>query len=261
MHNEKKLDKDLAQKMYLFRIHHENEDDDVTGYTLPDIFNLESQYDSSSYNKDYVKKREKPFVYWIILVACILFTLMVILFATICIVRNNHKNVKLEEQLRYFSHSNYSVNKRIYLNNVSTATRDLNSSKFDAMQPLKPDNIREHQDYSSIYMNNNTSSVNKSPSRYSMPYSNVYFDTPTSLKGTNDFLLLAADDQAQNESFDQNPVDISQIERDNSSCSSKFYEENIEEYQDPEFDDLRKPVEKNKLKKINSPKNDKPQQV
>ena len=94
-----------------------------------------------------------------------------------------------------------------------------------------------------------------------MPYSNVYFDTPTSLKGTNDFLLLAADDQAQNESFDQNPVDISQIERDNSSCSSKFYEENIEEYQDPEFDDLRKPVEKNKLKKSNSPKNDKPQQV
>ena len=107
----------------------------------------------------YIRHRPRPFIYWIILTTCLLFALVIVLFATYCIVQNNHKSNKMRQELMALGGSNYTgAYKRsaIYLNSSSATQTRASSAMTNADNTkslLKPDNIREHQEYSSIYFN------------------------------------------------------------------------------------------------------------
>lgn len=167
-----------------------------------------------------------------------------------------------------YTSSNYNtINKRsaIYLN--SSNRNDLSS----ALQPLKPDVIREHKDHSIIYgpaMTNRSSSHD-----YSTPH--LQFITPASLprRSTNYSNNVYVNDtpiyivEKDNQSYDPNALGGAELSRTtmtttpsggsdstsssnhssgSSTRSSKSFEENIEEYLEPEYDDLSKPEPKAK---------------
>jgi flagellar biosynthesis/type III secretory pathway M-ring protein FliF/YscJ len=194
---------------------------------------------------------DRPFVYWIILAICLSFALMVIIFVVFCIVYNRQKTKKEEPVYNYTPSSYSTINKRsaIYLNS--------NSIKRDstAMQPLKPDIIREHKDYSVI----STTTNSTLPNGFSTPYS-AHFISPSSIpratagekhsSGVNSTPIYIVD-----QSYDQNPVLTSSTSSSSSASSKRIssqttssssskssFEENIDEYLDPEFDDLSKPA-------------------
>ena len=201
--------------------------------------------------------RYRQYIIWIIIAACLIFVIMDISFAVFCVLRAK-KNLKLEEQMFTRSSSvNYSyssIYKRSAIYLPSSSIRADNSS---STQPLKPDVRREHQESSSIYAN-----IHRTPSRSSAGlydthdnkqksnspldnsknsyYSNYYYNnntTSTSFKfPTNSF---SQDDTDQ--SYDKNPVESSLILDDSSESSRSFEEENLNEYKEPKFVDLRKP--------------------
>lgn len=187
-----------------------------------------------------IRSRQRPFIYWIILTTCLLFALVIILFATYCIVRNNHKSNKMRQELMVLGgghYNNCSIYKRsaIYLNAGSTTTNTRASSAMTNTEPtktiLKPDNIREHQEYSTIYFNQRSQSD-------SVHYTNINFHSPSSLIMQNAAELLRNDI-----SYDGMPVESSPIHSsvDSDEDGTKSYDENIVDYQDPELVDLRRP--------------------
>jgi hypothetical protein len=212
-----------------------------------------SQLDSSNNNSS---GNNNPFIYWLMLAICVIFSLTVIIFVSICIIRSNIKYKKNENiymssstNMSGFTNNNnnnnkryspsstgyYSIvgnnNNRMYIKNDSTYSSSTTNSAY--AHPLKPDVIREHRESSTpTYTNLNFSSLS-SASRNSTPYSNITFKTnmtrlqSSSLDDHND----CEDDQVQ----------TSLIDDDVSVSLSRSFDENFEAYQDPKFDDLRKP--------------------
>jgi hypothetical protein len=199
-----------------------------------------------------------PFIYWIILAIAILFIISVILFVTVMIIRANRKFNRQKRMLSkrgegeyYYTHTN-TMNKNSAIYMRSSMDRTLT-------QPLRPIIIREHrggdggsstnttptQDYSSIY-----SDVNL-PKNFSLS------TTLTSANSNNNRRVVGGSGvrmMPHDQSFDQDPINTSFLSKmrqhplddcsssiSSSSNSSKLFEENFEEYQDPKFDDLRKP--------------------
>ncbi len=205
--------------------------------------------------------RNIPFIYWIILAICIIFSVTVIVFAVVCIVKSNMNYNRRKREARSMLGSEYyydSMNKRsaIYMrSNYSDGTQ----------QPLKPIVIRDHQDYSSIYSdvnaNNNSNQHNSSLS------TTLTSSTPNDVSRYSRLSASNSRRQANqraDQSFDPDAVDQSFLPRlgrrindedesastaSSGASSSKLFEENFEEYQDPKFDDLRKPASKYSYKK------------
>ena len=183
------------------------------------------------------KSDRQPYIYWIIFGACLAFVVVVIIFASICIIQNNRK---------LKSHEDIKSNDYNTINNRSAIYLASNSIYADAslVQPLKPDVRREHQYQDSLVttMNKTSSSKTSTPS--------YIFSSPLSLpkqrlETTNCFF------NDSEISYDNNPIESSIID-DTKSIGSKSFEENIEEYLDPKFDDLRKPSPKKKKKDLNN---------
>lgn len=243
------IETDSIQKMVDFKVYH-GVDLAYSGWFSNDFSNTESSevtlrniYHSEKSDEleaAYIRSRQRPFIYWIILMVCLLFALMIVLFATYCIIHNNHKSAKMREELRFLGHSSYSVNKRsaIYLSSSTANTKHSSavmSHDKSVLSPLKPDNIREHQEYISIYFNDNQN--DQTPYSDSVHYSNLN-DSPSSLllNGATEITYTQSDQRdrsADSDNLQSSPVD--------SDDEAKSFEENISEYQDPEFDDLRKP--------------------
>lgn len=94
-------------------------------------------------------RSDRPFVYWIIIAICVLFSFFFVLFVSYCMIQHKRR-AKKEDPIYAYASSNYStINKR------SVAYAGANSIRGDTstLQPLKPDVIREHQDYTSLYGN------------------------------------------------------------------------------------------------------------
>lgn len=210
---------------------------------------------------------DKPFIYWIILAICCAFVFTVIVFAIFCFVHHRRETKRKEEEAAYAyapsSTSYTTINKR------SASYLNTNSLRMDntALQPLKPDIIREHKDYSII---SNASST-LPPTGYSTP--RIQYITPNSLPrngepnlSSNRFYINQTPSYVNQDepSYDRQPVNdmpstsfatttstssSSSSSKRNSTISSKF-EEDIQEYLDPEFDDLRKPPPSTSKSKI-----------
>jgi len=124
-----------------------------------------------------------------------------------------------------------------------SASTTTSTTRNSAMGLLKPDIIRPHQDFNSNY---NVNSNRTPSSRQSSPNSNTntfFFSSPISLGPKQNQAEL--DNLLSNQSYDMHPVaESSLFYDDNLSNSSKSFDENIEQYQEPEFDDLRKPASK-----------------
>jgi hypothetical protein len=213
--------------------------------------------------------RNIPFIYWIILAICILFSVTVILFAVVCIVRSNRNYKRRKREAKRMLGSEYyydSVNKRsaIYMrSNYSDGTQQ---------QPLKPIVIRDHQDYSSIYSDVNANNSNSNQHNSSLS-TTLTSSTPNDvsrysrLSVSNNRRQPQHRGPATDNSFDHDPVDQSFLPRvgttsrrvhdedeatsttSSGASSSKLFEENFDEYKDPKFDDLRKPVGRYNYKK------------
>jgi len=211
-------------------------------------------------NPSTLEDRYRQYIIWIIIVACLIFVCMVISFAVFCVLRAR-KNLKLEEQMFTRSSSvNYSyssIYKRSAIYLPSSSIRGDTSSS----QPLKPDVRREHQESSSIYANINRTPSLSSAGLYDSPdnkkhksnspldnsknsnYSNYYYNnntTSTTFKFPTNTNSFSQDDTDQ--SYDKNPVESSLILDDTSESSRSFEEENLNEYKEPKFVDLRKPA-------------------
>lgn len=240
------IDKDTVQKVVDFKVYH-GIDFSYTGWfssgyvESTDPSATDAYYtDNAELQGSQLRSRQRPFIYWIILTTCLLFALVIVLFATYCIVRNNHKSNKMRQELMALGGSHYnnsSIYKRsaIYLNVGSTATNTRASSAMtnteNTKSILKPDNIREHQEYSTIYFNQRSQSD-------SVHYTNINFHSPSSL------IMQDATELLRNDiSYDGMPVESSPIHSsaDSDEDGTKSYDENIVDYQDPELIDLRRP--------------------
>lgn len=95
--------------------------------SYPTIDSLESSPRSNSFNSDpnYIRKHDRPFIYWIIMGCVVLFILVFVLFTSFCIVRNNHESAKMRAELQFFGPATYTANKRsaIYMTTPSTNRR------------------------------------------------------------------------------------------------------------------------------------------
>ena len=150
---------------------------------------------------------------------------------------------------------NYSYNS-IYKRSATYAS-SIRGDNQSVIQPLKPDVRREHQESSSIYAN-----INRTPSRSSgglfetpdkkhkhglidssknSNYSNYYYNNNNTTSTSFRFPTSSSSQDDTDQSYDKNPVESSLI-LDDLSESSKSFEENIEEYKEPKFVDLRKPA-------------------
>ena len=203
--------------------------------------------------------RYRQYIIWIIISACLIFVVMVVVFAAFCVLRAK-RNLKLEEQMFTRSSSvNYSyssIYKRSAIYLPSSSIRGDNSS---STQPLKPDVRREHQESSSIYAN-----IHRTPSRSSAGlydatetkqksvspldnsknsyYSNYYNNNNNNTTSTSfKFPTSSFSQDDTDQSYDKNPIESSLILDDTSESSRSFEEENLNEYKEPKFVDLRKP--------------------
>jgi hypothetical protein len=217
---------------------------------------------------------DKSILYWLVLALCILFAILVIIYVLLCILIRRQKNSKMEIHRRSFydnytsSNSDYSsLNRRnpIYISTRSSSSR----ANYDntILQPLKPDTIREHQECNSIYSNlNNSKYINllfktpNTPGRRITRFldfnnndsmnSNIYYNNSDTSNSETNLVKLNNRRKYDQTSYDRNPVestllnDPDGVELTSLSNSSKSFDENIEEYLDPEFDDLRKPEQK-----------------
>jgi len=242
-----------VQKAIDFKVYH-GVDLTVRNWFTLDSPVTDSSHDGVLYRKEhkssYEKLRERPLIYWIILFACILLVLVVVLFSTYCIVHNNHRSAKMREELAFLGQSTYSVNKRgiVYLTNPKTSkTRNslggMGTVDKSILVPLKPDNIRDHQEYCSIYNNNqNNRTVSQDESVH---YSNMNFGSPSSLLMGSPIKMMHEHGDG-NHSFDDKPTQSSPIDSSNESDDGlKSCDENIVDYQDPELINLRRPGQKN----------------
>lgn len=239
-------DKDTIQKVVDFKVYH-GIDSGYSGWFSSGYVESTDPSTSDAYYSDnaelhasQIRSRQRPFIYWIILTTCLIFALVIVLFATYCIVRNNHKSNKMRQELMVLGGGHYnssSIYKRsaIYLNAGSTTTNTRASSALtnteNIKSSLKPDNIREHQEYSTIYFNQRSQSD-------SVHYTNINFHSPSSLLMQDATELLR-----DNDSYDGRPVESSPIHSsaDSDEDGTKSYDENIVDYQDPELIDLRRP--------------------
>jgi hypothetical protein len=199
-----------------------------------------------------INNNNSPFIYWLMLAICITFSLTVIIFVACCIMRNNNR-YKKDESIYMSSSSSFNTNNKRYCPNSTpyysivgsgpnnNGMYSKNNSTFSSSstnsaytQPLKPDVIREHRESSSpTYTNLNLSS----PSRNSTPYSNLTFKTNTTkLQSTS-----LDDDDCDNDQIQSSLIEDND-DKDVSMSLSRSFEENFEAYQDPKFDDLRKPT-------------------
>lgn len=247
---------DLAQKVVEFKVYHGVDfayswfSTDYAGMDsyMPTVRREKLPAEETFYKTSYILSKERPFVYWITLVACVILILVFLLFATYCIVRNNHKSAKMREELRFLGHSEYTLNNKrsvIYLTNpkVPKNTKPfsgMGSIDRSVLTPLKPDNIREHQDYSFVHYNQTKCSPSNNDSAH---YTNINFGSPSSILMNGAAELF--DPTCQHQSFDEEPIQSSPIESSTESDDGmKSFDENIAEYQDPELVDLRAPGQK-----------------
>jgi Leucine-rich repeat (LRR) protein len=215
----------------------------------------------------------KSFLYWLVLALCVLFAILVIIYVLLCILIRRQKNSKMEIHRRSFydnyttSNSDYSsLNRKnpIYVSARSSSSR----GNYDNIirQQLKPDTIREHQECNSIYSNlNNSKYINllfKTPStpgrritrfldfNNNSMNSNIYYNNSDTSNSETNLVKFNSRRKYDQASYDRYPVestllnDPDGVELTSLSNSSKSFDENIEEYLDPEFDDLRKPEQK-----------------
>lgn len=252
--------------------------------------------------------RSIPFIYWIILAICLLFSTLVILFAIFCIVRSNRNYNKRKRRMlnaasttggtirhstrsggsgEYYYESINNKRSAIYMRtNETSSTNGSHSTSANSkylllkpaptIPPMKPIVIRDHQDYSSIYSEvNNTQSTSTGPGPIGAHLYNPNHSMSTTISGStspNDLSQemrrhMAAPREApinQDLSFDMDPLmdasflplsrqnarrhlmpttssDNTSTTDSSDSSSTRLFEENFEEYQDPKFDDLRKP--------------------
>lgn len=168
-------------------------------------------------------------------------------------------------------------------------TNELSSSS-SAMIPLKPDVIREHKDHSSIYYRMSSSS----PNDYSTPHTTTQTNRSTPIYSTDTTpvvytvepgrsLRLAAASRQHHNSYDRSTADApsllsrttgpttpstteesvssslstdsSESSKRDSTRSSRSFEENIDEYLEPEQPDLSKPQQRHLKSSNNSPTN------
>jgi hypothetical protein len=208
---------------------------------------------TSSYGEFLRKKDPLPLIYWIIISVCLFFSLMSVLLVAFCLLKRIRQTKKETDYIYYTAPIN-PANTSEYYNSMNSRKKARNSFYGDTMSnpsslPLKPDVIREHHESNSIYVN-----LNRSPSKCSTPYINNLFASPYSshrkLKSQEPKYSRASNRNSKlihnaNVSYDDNPIENSLIYELNSSTSvsteTKSFDENIEEYQDPKFDDLNKP--------------------
>lgn len=239
---------------YSCRVKHETADDSQK-MAVFQIYNPKSGLNSrqqlsaqkiSDQQETKLNLNKKSDTYWLVLLFCILIALIFILFASICIIRNVVQSYKLEKKIiekeKVFNrNSTYSTVARRPDTTYSASTTT-STTRNSAVGLLKPDIIRPHQDFNSNY---NVNSNRTPSSRQSSPNSNTntfFFSSPISLAKQTQAEL---DNLLSNQSYDMNPVaESSLFYDDNLSNSSKSFDENIEQYQEPEFDDLRKPASK-----------------
>jgi hypothetical protein len=272
-----------AQKSILFLLNTVKYDYFDSDYEML-LSNINGQINSTSdwLVLDYARhepRQRDPLFYWLIIAACIIFSLLVILIVGVCIVQNKRASKRKEQELMYaYSTSgggsnNSSFNKRTY---STTSDKCSYNDSAAALQPLKPDTIREHRDQNPIYSNPN----NRSLSRHSSPYSNAIYMSPNSVNLSNRMpngrnatdsqpyyhsynpsLKKNSNNRADNKGYPRNnrlhgindPVESTLMDETDShslTASTKSFEENIEEYQDPKFDDLSKPIAKSPNKNL-----------
>ena len=230
----------------------------ATLFELPSKDSIDSIFDyfkqKLSVKKDSSRPlKNVPFIYWIILAICLMFSVTVILFATVCIIRSNRDYKKRKRA----SGRGMAGGSEYYYDSIAKRSAIYMRSKYDdrtlLKQPLKPIVIRDHQDYSSIY-----SDVHNEVGSSSNPHNSSLSTTLTSTT-PNDLLRklsgsgMSKPRQNINDlSFDRDPIDRSFVHRaradqrstrssSSDDSSNKLFEENFEEYQDPKFDDLSKP--------------------
>jgi len=242
----------LLQKMVLFKIYRTETEAQQQGPVNSPIKTIDPSLEVKELNKDFLSRRSET--YWLVLLFCILVALIFILFASICIIRNVVQSYQLEKKIiekeKVFNGNRASTYSYTHSGTLGRRTNETYSgsttstTRNSAMGLLKPDVIRPHHDHASNY---NTSS-NRTPStRQSSPNSNInsfLYSSPASLPPRDDPAEL---DKLINinQSYDNNRVDMSLLfDDDEASSSSKSFDENIEQYQEPQFDDLRKPVPK-----------------
>jgi len=153
----------------------------------------------------------------------------------------------MREELAFLGQTTYSDNKRslVYLTNPRTPKSKKSSGGMGIVDksilvPLKPDNIRDHQEYYTIYNNQACRTPSKDESVH---YSNMNFASPSSILMKEATELL--DQVDGNQSFDEKPTQSSPIDSE-SDDGLKSCDENIVDYQDPELIDLRGPRQKNR---------------
>jgi hypothetical protein len=178
--------------------------------------------------------RNMPFIYWIILAICLLFSLTVVVFALVCIVRSNRNYARNKRatasMINGSGGGDYyydSVNKRsaIYMRSAAANYSDGGTLK----QPLKPIVIRDHQDYSSIYSdvaattsNNHQSGGGNRQMNCSSLSTTLTSSTPNNndtprysrlSANTSSRRLLAVSAATGDQSFDHEPADRSFLPR------------------------------------------------
>jgi hypothetical protein len=193
---------------------------------------------------------------------------MVILFAAFCVCRSKNNSKFAGHHLYYTppppptgSALNYSYSS-IYKRPGST-TKTPKRPDPDLTLPLKPDVRREHQECPSVYANKSDRSsaagLYDTPDRYFAPlYDNNNNNNKNSTHSTNFYnntiesaSFFQEEDDAD-QSYDKNPVESSLLSHD--TDSSRSFEENIEEYKEPKFVDLRKPPYTRSRHQLNSEK-------
>lgn len=150
-----------------------------------------------------------------------------------------------------------------------TGTLPINelSSSSSAMIPLKPDVIREHKDHSSIYYRISSSSpneystpagagvlTNRSTPIYSTDTTPVIYTVepgrggrpPRSTAATDAPSLISRTTMGTTPSTTEESMSSADSSKRDSTRSSKSFEENIDEYLEPECPDLSKPEPKSK---------------
>ncbi|CAF0836865.1 unnamed protein product [Brachionus calyciflorus] len=249
-HNNKQLSRPIySQKSVLFNIISDSIIQDINAYNQTFML-LNSTLSAYLASIQYNSLKDQPFIYFVIFSVLFIFCFLVILFVGVCLIRHKRAIRKEEKEYGYTGSDYSSINKR------STIYTGSNSLRADSstIMPLKPDVIREHQDYTSIY-----GQFFRTPSKHSN-YLNTLMISPESINlddnesvyTNNNSIQMYHNPRIMQQSFDNNPVDASLYDdtRSTSHVSSKTFEENTEEYLEPKFDDLRKPQKYLKQSKI-----------
>jgi len=269
------------QKMILFKIFNSEKDNYAAAHRLQvarthehddQLQQQQQQQQQQPPQTKQINAKKKSDTYWFILLLCILVAFIFMLFASVCIIRNVAQSNRLEKKIiekeKAFNakrNSTYSytqtssggmasTSEKRQTTSYSTSTTT-STTRNSTLGLLKPDVIRPHHDYSSSFNINSTNRT--ASSRHSSPNSNsLFFSSPISLVAANKQQQQQQNDSNEldnllennNQSYDNHPIIDNSLLFDDSSSStsSKSFDENIEQYQEPQFDDLSKPVSNNK---------------